>query len=294
MTNDIGILDINFKHNNPLTGNPYSSTYKELFKKIITFPVYQMTKEIIKNIQEYQVLLIEAKTGSGKTVLLPKMALHSLNYKGKIGITLPKQIIVKASSEFSAATLDVEIGTHVGYKYKGTDISSADTKLLYMTDGTLVSMLLKDSYIKNFDIIIIDEAHEMNNRTLFLLYLLRETLRLRPEYKLIIMSATIKDKLFENYYKEFKYKKNDVGGGRTFPIETIFLEKSLQYNEIINEGYNKLIKILEIEDPIKPGVHDVIFFITSANEAFNLCKRLNQDIQKEKNNKCKNDLGFSG
>ena len=73
-------------------------------------------------------MLITAETGSGKTVLVPKFALHASEYKGKWAITLPKQIIAKSSAEFAAKTLDVKLGDHVGYQYKGSAKSAKSNK----------------------------------------------------------------------------------------------------------------------------------------------------------------------
>jgi len=42
-------------------------------------------------------------------------------YEKNIAVTLPKQIIVKSTAEFAAETLDVKLGEHVGYQYKGSD-----------------------------------------------------------------------------------------------------------------------------------------------------------------------------
>ena len=89
--------------------NPtYSDTYKELAKFWSKLPAYAMGKNIVKAIHENDVVLISSGTGSGKTVLVPKFAIHSLGYKGKIIITLHKKIITKKAAEDSALTLDVE------------------------------------------------------------------------------------------------------------------------------------------------------------------------------------------
>ena len=116
--------------------------------------------------------------------LNPKFALHALNYNAKIAVTLPKRIITKAAAEYAALTLDVELGEEVGYQYKGSPVNakSDKTKLLYCTDGSLVSKLLKDPNLKEFDVVIIDEAHDRRVQTDFLLYLLKETLKMRPEF----------------------------------------------------------------------------------------------------------------
>lgn len=286
---NIGILDPEGINLNPLNGKPYSDKYKKLAEKWKTFPVYQKAREIIDDINNNQVLLLVSFTGSGKSVIQPKLVLHTLNYTGKIAMTLPKQIITKSAAEFAAETLDVELGQEVGYQYKGSDpkMRSNKTKILYTTDGTIVAKAFNDSTLKEYDAILIDELHEQSVNISLLLYLMRETLKLRPEFKLILMSATINTEIFATYFKDFKFKVIDGGGARLFPITPIFLPKTLDYKSIIDEGFKTLIKILEEDDPATQHAHDIIFFVTSSNEAYNLCKMLNNHLEKEKKTKCK-------
>ncbi|AYV82053.1 MAG: HrpA-like RNA helicase [Homavirus sp.] len=283
--NHIGILDPNGINPNPLTNKPYSDDYKNLGNIWSKFPGYQKATEIIDSIKNYQVLLIVADTGSGKTVLVPKYALHAFDYKGKIGVTLPKQIVTKSAAEFSAKTLDVQLGKQVGYQYKGSpnDANSSDTLLLYATDGTIKSRLLNDPELKDFSCIIIDEAHERKIQIDFLLYLLRETLKIRPDFRLIIMSATINADIFATYFSEFKFKEICIAGQRNYPIESIFLKQPLEYKDVINEGFKIMTNIMENDSPsntnnITSLANDIIFFVTSSNEAFELCKRLHTYI----------------
>ena len=65
-------------------------------------------------------------------------------------------------------------------------------------------MLLKDPTVRGIDAIIIDEAHERSVQIDFLLYLLKQTMKLRPDIKVVIMSATVDPKIFTNYYFEIE------------------------------------------------------------------------------------------
>lgn len=263
----IGILDPEGNNINPLSNTPYSDDYKKLAKVWSKFPTYLKANEIIDTIKDNQVILITSDTGSGKTVLVPKFALHVLNYNRKIIITLPKKIITKSAAEFAAKTLDVELGNQVGYKYKGEAKLSDNTKLLYATDGTIKSLLLRDILLRDYDCVIIDEAHERKIQIDFLLYLLRETLSKRPEFKLIIMSATIDTSLFVNYFKESKVGELYLSGVKNYDITSFFLLNSIKYNEALNEGFKILMKILKTS---REG--DIIFFITSKVDT--MCDKL--------------------
>ena len=129
----IGILDPEGKEVNPLTGEPYQNIYKNeptknnvpitytsLAKKVWSvLPVYGKKEEIIKAMDKYQVLLGISGTGSGKSVLLPKFALHISNYKKKVLCCIPTTLSVEGTAVFAAKCMDVQVGQEVGYFFKG-------------------------------------------------------------------------------------------------------------------------------------------------------------------------------
>lgn len=258
-----GILDPNGIYPNPLNGEMYSDSYKEIAKKWSQYPAYGKANEIIESIMNNDVILIIAETGSGKTVLIPKFALHTLNYIGNVVITLPKKVVTYSAAQFGAKTLDVNLGEHVGYQFKGKKEKSNKTKLLYATDGIVVAKALRDPYLKDFDIVIIDEAHERKVQIDFLLYLLKRALELRPTLKIIIMSATVDANIFKNYYDKFKFAIVDVPG-RTFPVENIFID--VKPRDSISEGI-KYVKNINTEG-------DIVLFVPRVNDAFKACDEL--------------------
>lgn len=288
-TNNIGILDPEGKNPNPLTGLPYSEEYKKLAPNWVKLPAYKQVDSLIKVFKENQVILTVFGTGTGKTVINPKVLLHTYDYNAKIAITLPKQLIAKSAATYAAATLDVKLGEEVGYKFKGSpsDSSSDKTKMLYASDGTIVQKLLKDPLLRSFDAVVVDELHEHKIQIDMLLYLLRETLRKRPEFKVVLMSATVDTEIFRNYFKDFKFKSVDLEAERLYPIESVFLDKTLDYDNTLKECFRTLIHILETDDPTKPNAHDIIIFVTSSNDGFKICKLLNNHLEQEKKTQCK-------
>jgi HrpA-like RNA helicase len=276
--NNIGILDPEGSKPNPLNDMAYSSTYTKWSKIWSKYPAYKLADEIINKIKSNQVLIVTAGTGTGKTVLVPKFALHALKYSAKIAVTLPKQILAKSQAEFSAITLDVTLGQEVSYQYKGADVEKSEkTKLLYATDGTIVARLLKDPQLTEFGAVVMDEAHERNVRIDFLLYLLRNTLKLRPDFKLIIMSATLNAELFKSYYGMFNLATVNIEAPSNYPITSHYLPEPIKPSEYLTRGYNIMKKIISEDDPKKEGAHDILFFITSVNEAMDICSRIKRD-----------------
>ena len=154
---EIGILDPQGLQLNPLTGEVYEDIYYNSSKNVgednVTYkflssgisgwsnmPMYAKRIESVKAIYENQVVLIISGTGSGKTVLTPKFALHALNYQGRIAITNPKRIPSKENAIYAAKTLGVKLGKQVGLKYRGSDsahYSANDAKLIYFLQLTV-------------------------------------------------------------------------------------------------------------------------------------------------------------
>lgn len=280
-----GILDPQGRNPNPLTHKEFSESYKSLAKVWSKFPAYEDAENIIEQIRTHNVILVVSGTGSGKTVLFPKYVLHAFDYDAKIAITLPKQLITKSAAQFAADTLDVVVGDEVGYQYRnaGKGTQSEKTKLLYCTDGTLVARLLSDPELKEFDAVVVDEAHERKVNIDFLLYLLRNVLITRPEFKIVIMSATINEQIFRDYFKEYEYADLSIGTKTNYPIESIFLDDPLNIDnsEYLNKGIKILHTLLESSD--KKGI---LFFVTSVNETNDVCDALNKDKSFMETNVC--------
>lgn len=269
-----GIFDIKGKNLNPLNNEPYSDTYKILAKKWSEYPAYEKSLEILQSIKKYQITFIISGTGSGKTVLVPKFALHYLDYKGKIIVTLPKKKATVSAATFSAKTLDVKLGKEIGYQYKNSpkNMLNDSNKIIYMTDGLLMVRFLRDPLLTDFQIIIIDEVHERNVRIDLLLLFLKNLLESgkRPDLRVIIMSATIDVDKYKKYFSGIDNNAIHISGQPNYPIEVIFLEEPIK--SYLQYGY-KLISQL-IKDQTKDAI---LFFIVTSNEAFNLCYKIRQD-----------------
>lgn len=255
---------------NPLNGNAYSERYEELKQTWSKLPAYAKFDEIEESIKKYQLNFIISGTGSGKTVITPKIALHYLDYKGRIAITLPKRRATKVAATYSAETLDAQLGKEVGYVYKGSDKSMINdsNKLVYMTDGTLVSKIISDPYFTEYNIIIVDEAHERKiNIDLILLFLKNILLSgKRPDLKVIIMSATIDADKYQKYFSPIKSNIINISGLTNYPIEIKYLDFEIKSNQYLQEG------LIVAENLILENKsEDILFFLTSPGEAIKAC-----------------------
>ncbi|GAA1420899.1 ATP-dependent RNA helicase HrpA [Agrococcus citreus] len=177
-------------------------------------PVSAARDEIMAAIHEHQVVIVAGATGSGKTTQLPKMCLEL--GRSSIGHTQPRRLAARTIAERIAEELGEELGGAVGYKVRFTDQVSAATQIKVMTDGILLAEMHRDRDLKQYDTIIIDEAHERSLTIDFLVGYLQRLLPRRPDLKVIVTSATIDP---ESFSRHFGGAPIIEVSGRTFPVD---------------------------------------------------------------------------
>lgn len=164
-------------------------------------PVSGRRAEIAKALTENQVIIVSGETGSGKTTQLPKICLElGRGQKGMIGHTQPRRIAASSTAKRIAQELGTPLGETVGFKVRFTDTLSRGASVKLMTDGILLAETQTDPLLKNYDTIIIDEAHERSLNIDFLLGYLKQLLPRRPDLKIIITSATIDAERFSRHF----------------------------------------------------------------------------------------------
>ncbi|HEU0233855.1 MAG TPA: ATP-dependent RNA helicase HrpA [Gallionella sp.] len=180
-------------------------------------PVVSKREELARAIAGNQVVIVCGETGSGKTTQLPKICLTlGRGIHGCIGHTQPRRVAARTVAARIAFELKTELGGAVGYKIRFQDKVSPDTSIKLMTDGILLAEIHSDPLLRNYDTLIIDEAHERSLNIDFLLGYLKQLLPRRPDLKLIITSATLDADRFARHFGAAAVEVS----GRSYPIET--------------------------------------------------------------------------
>ncbi|NLU76353.1 ATP-dependent RNA helicase HrpA [Streptomyces sp. HNM0575] len=180
-------------------------------------PVSGKKDEILEAIRDHQVVIVAGETGSGKTTQIPKICMElGRGVHGVIGHTQPRRLAARTVAERVAEELRTPLGEAVGWKVRFTDQVGERTLVKLMTDGILLAEIQQDRELRQYDTIIIDEAHERSLNIDFLLGYLAQLLPRRPELKVVITSATIDPERFSRHFGDAPIVEVS---GRTYPVE---------------------------------------------------------------------------
>ena len=184
-------------------------------------PISGKRDEIRELIEANPVVIICGTTGSGKTTQLPKIVREAgLGKTGRIGITQPRRLAATGMARRVAEEMQTEYGKGVGCQVRFDNQTSDETVIKFMTDGILLAETQRDRLLRQYDCIIIDEAHERSLNIDFLLGYLKTILPRRPDLKIIISSATLDAKSFSKFFNDAPFIEVE---GRTYPVEDFFL-----------------------------------------------------------------------
>lgn len=206
--------------------------------------VYRYKDKIIDAVMQNQVVVVEAPTGSGKTTQIPQILFDAgLNNWGIIGVTQPRRIAAFGVSDRIAEEMNVELGRLVGYKMRFDDCTTEHTRIKVMTDGILLEELRSDPLMMNYSIIMVDEAHERSLNIDFILGLLKDILKQRKDFKVVVSSATINAQLFSDFFDNAPVVSIET---KPYPIEIKYLplEKKNDY-EMTQQKIETIVDTLE-------------------------------------------------
>ncbi len=208
-------------------------------------PVVEKRQKFFELLEKHQVVIVKADTGSGKSTQLPKFLLeYFIEARGsrfqapgtrfevpgaqsdcavacdqksaafKIGVTEPRRLAAISIADRLREELkdDELVCTKIRFWEQGTN----DAPIKVMTDGILLQEFRRDRLFKQYSAIVIDEAHERSLNIDILLGIFKTVLKQRPEFKLIVASATLDAALFEKFYDNSCVLEAE---GRTFPVE---------------------------------------------------------------------------
>jgi ATP-dependent RNA helicase DHX36 len=181
-------------------------------------PIIQIREGLLEALKSSPVVVVSGGTGSGKSTQCPQYILEDAIANGlgpmtRIIVTQPRRIAAQGVAERVAAERMEACGNSVGYKVRlqGTKARREGGSIDFVTTGILLRTLVGDPTLAGVSHVMIDEVHERDINTDFLLVLLRSLLRQRPELRVVLMSATLDAQSFSDYFARPSIL--DAGGG---------------------------------------------------------------------------------
>ncbi len=185
-------------------------------------PITPRKDEILEVLRKHQTLIVQGGTGSGKSTQIPKILLEGgFSAGGLIGCTQPRRIA--ALSIADRLRQETTLPDHIGAKIRFLEDCPPNTRIKVMTDGILLQEFRRDPLLYDYACLVLDEAHERSLNIDILLGICRNILPRRPEFRLVITSATLDAERFSEFFRNAPVIEVE---GRQYPVHIEYWEGS--------------------------------------------------------------------
>ena len=259
-----------------------ASFIPSLHKPSSLLPIARHRSSLLYLIETSPITIVIGSTGSGKTTQLPQF-LEQAGWCGEgkvIGVTQvgelpfhqpsqedwtltlagqPRRVAATSVAARVAHEMNCQLGEEVGYSIRFEDLTSAKTRIRFLTDGLLLREALADPLLSRYSVIMVDEAHERSLSTDILLGILKKIRKRRPELRIVVSSATLQAEDFLRFFSGDTTSNGNSGEGDSAEIGKIITLEGRQYP----------VDVLFLEDPAEDYVQAAVraIFEIHASEA---------------------------
>ena len=169
-------------------------------------------------------VILQAPTGSGKSTQIPQYLLDDgLAGSGRIVVLQPRRLAARMLAKRVAEERKSRLGDEVGFHYRLENVSSAATRILYVTEGILLRQMQENAALPGIGALVFDEFHERHLEGDIALARARQIQReARPDLKIVVMSATLETSLLADYLVPCEILES---AGKMFPVSVEYLTK---------------------------------------------------------------------
>lgn len=185
--------------------------------EIHLLPIQEILSALALHLKDGNAIVV-APPGAGKSTVLPLFLLQQPAFKQvKIIMLQPRRIAARNIAYYLSAQLGEKVGKTIGYRVRGENQTSADTRLEIVTEGILTRMLQATPELPGVGLIIFDEFHERSIHADFSLALSLEVQQaLRDDLRILVMSATLNAQAISKIMPEAKLLEST---GRSYPVD---------------------------------------------------------------------------
>ncbi|TMJ67087.1 MAG: ATP-dependent helicase HrpB, partial [Alphaproteobacteria bacterium] len=185
-------------------------------------PIDPALPELTAALRAQSAAVLVAPPGAGKTTRVPLVLAAEPWAAGQKLIMLePRRLAARAAAARMAATRGEAVGASIGYRVRFASKVSAETRVEVVTEGVFTRLILEDPSLAGVAAVLFDEFHERSLDADLGLALARDVQQgLRPELKLLVMSATLDGARVAKLLGEAPVIES---AGRAFAVETRYL-----------------------------------------------------------------------
>lgn len=175
----------------------------------------------------------------------------------------PRRVAVTTVATRVAEEMRCQVGEQVGYSIRFEDVTSARTRIKFLTDGMLLREALVDPLLSRYSVIMVDEAHERSLSSDILLGLLKKIKKRRPELRIIVSSATLEAERFADFFTDPDAQEEQCRivsiEGRMYPVDVLYLDQPT--DDYVEKAVQTVFTIHKQEAP-----GDILVFLTGREE----------------------------
>jgi ATP-dependent helicase HrpB len=232
----------------------------------VLLPIDAVLPDVVAAVRGAGAVVLRAPTGAGKTTRVPPAVLDAgLAGQGTVLVLQPRRLAARACARRMAFERSGRLGEEVGYQVRFDRCVGPRTRIQVVTEGILLRMLQDDPFLESVAVVVFDEFHERSlNSDLALAMVRRVQETVRPELRLVVMSATLAPGSIAGYLGGCPVVESE---GRLHPVEIAYLE-DLENRSIAERAVEGVTKILD------RTAGDVLVFLPGVGEIRQTARRL--------------------
>jgi len=221
-------------------------------------PIDSLLPEIVAALRSASAVVLQAPPGAGKTTRVPPALLD----QGVIGdqqlwVLQPRRVAARSTARRIAEERGCSLGAEVGYQIRFERRTSPQTRIVVVTEGVLIRRLLSDPFLEGLGGVILDEFHERHLETDLALAMLRRVQQtVRPDLKLVVMSATLAAEQVSRYLDEAVVVTCTVPA---FPVE-------IRYQPQMSQQLLSRQVVSALAETLTESAGDVLVFLPGVGE----------------------------